>query len=681
MARSISWWVALAVAASPFAAQAQAEAQPQPQSPAPTDAPKPADPAPAKPAPAAKPVDGKAPAKPAVRTVEGITVTGSVPDQKSTIDSKSYTLGKDLQAATGSIADALRNLPAVEVDPQGTLSLRGDQNVTILVDGKPSPAFEGAGRAEALQQLPADQIERVEVITNPSAALTPEGTGGIINLITKKSRGGGLTGSAYASASTAALKRVGINLGYNSKILSVTAAFSGNYQRNKNHDTDERDGLDAITGQFLRTVDQGLGRNITRGPTARINVTLTPNDKDQLTAELSYVELTVYGHPDDFYTDFGPTGAPTSIFDFHGHRRFIETAGSASAGWRHTFAEHEILSVDAAYNATIDRDHTLDTTTFTLPPDQTAPLQLFRNDGNVHHSELRTAYARDLAGGSLKTGYEVRHEDNDYPFTLFEGPTEGGLIEQPSLDNHYLFHQTVQALYATYQRPIGDLDVQGGLRLEDTRFDLDQLTSGARPSQHYQRAFPSLHLGYKLDDDRKLSASYGVRIQRPNSLLLNPLVIFDGPQDEQVGNAALKPKETRSYELGYEQHTGSQTFQGTVYYRQFKNDFAQLITDQGGGVFRYSFGNLGSGQSAGADLTMNGKLTSALTYNLGLSPYWNQVDAGTLQSSLGQRSVLQAPPAGPASTGRPIRPTSCSSTPRSSDGACRPRGSSSRSSP
>ena len=94
---------------------------------------------------------------------------------KSSIDRQSYSLGKDLVATTGSIADALRNLPSVEVDLQGNLSLRGDSNVTILVDGKPSPAFEGAGRAEALQQLPADQIERVEVIANPSADLNPGG--------------------------------------------------------------------------------------------------------------------------------------------------------------------------------------------------------------------------------------------------------------------------------------------------------------------------------------------------------------------------------------------------------------------------------------------------------------------------------------------------------------------------
>jgi outer membrane receptor protein involved in Fe transport len=622
-------------------AQAQPAPADQPPTAAPSAAPPSAAPDTAKAPPAKPPAKSKA-AAPPVKTIDEVTVTGLVPDEKSTIDSKSYTLSKDLQAATGSIADALRNVPAVEVDLQGNLSVRGDQNVTILVDGKPSPAFEGAGRADALQQLPADQIERVEVITNPSAALNPEGTGGVINLITKKSRGGGLTGSAYATASTAGLKRAGLNLGYNNKILAVTAAFSGNYQRNKDHDIDDRSGLDPTSGEFLRTLDQGLGRNITRGPTARVNVTLTPNDKDQFTGELSYVEQNVYGHPDDLYTDFGPTGTPTQIFDFHGHRRFYENANSASLGWRHSFAENETLSIDGVYNATIDRDHFFDTTTFTLPAGQTAPLQLFRNDGNVHHAELRVAYNRDLAGGSLKTGYEVRHEDNDYPYQVFEGPSETSVVPDASLTNHYLFKQTVQALYATYQHAFGALDVQGGLRLEDARFELDELTSGAKPTQHYERAYPTLHLAYKLDDDRKLSASYSVRVQRPRSILLEPLVIYDGPQDLQVGNPNLKPKETRSYELGYEQHAGSQSYEATFYYRQTKNDFAQLVTDQGNDIFLYSFGNLGRGQQVGADLTANGKFTSALSYSLGLSPYWNQIDAGPLQSSLGRRATYSA---------------------------------------
>ena len=445
-----------------------------------------------------------------------ITVTGAAPDEKSTIDSKSYTLSHDLQATTGSIADALRNVPAVEVDLQGNLSMRGDSNVTILVDGKPSPAFEGKNRADALQQLPADQIERVEVITNPSVALNPEGSGGVINLITKKSRGAGVTGSAYATVTTAGLKREGLNLGYNSPTLSVTAALSGNYQRNKNHTTDDREGPDPATGQLVSNLDQSIGRNLNRGPSARMNLTWTPTDKDQITGAVSYTEQDLHGHPVDDYTDSAADGTPISVADRTGRRRYLETDNSVAVGWKHSFAEGQDLSVDAVYNATIGRDHVLDTTVMPLPvPAAPTLFDMYHDDDDRHHSELRVAYTQNVAGGSLRAGYELRHEDEDDNYTDPTGLSPQTLLPTPNLSNHYLFLQWANALYATYQHAYGPLDVQVGLRLEDVKFDLDQLTSGQRDGQHYDKAYPSLHLGYKLDDDRRLTASYSIRVQRP----------------------------------------------------------------------------------------------------------------------------------------------------------------------
>src|SRR5579859_3029212 len=323
-----------------------------------SEAPKPANSPPTAPAKPGDKAKAAAPA-PKTHTVETVTVTGAAPQEVETsIDKKSYTLGKDLAATSGSIADALRNLPSVDVDVQGTLSIRGDQNVTILVDGKPSASFNGGGRADALQQLPADQIERVEVITNPSAALNPEGSGGVINLITKKSRGAGVTGSAYVTAASAGLKRAGANFGYNSAKLAVTAALSSNYQRNKVHVDDARAGFDATSGQFIKSDDLDTGRNLVRGPTARLSVTYTPEDKDQFTGGVTYNSLLRQGHPFDRFETDGLDGAPLAqpADDAHrravkaigrlGERRFLETDNSFSGGWKHTFGDGHELSVN-----------------------------------------------------------------------------------------------------------------------------------------------------------------------------------------------------------------------------------------------------------------------------------------------------------------------------------------------
>ena|GEM_PF-5947609 len=158
------------------------------------------------------------------KTVEGVTVIGaSQNDFRSSIDRKSYSVANDLAATTGSISDALRNIPSVEVGVTGTVSLRGDTNVTILVDGKTSGLFRGAGAAQALQSMPADSIERIEVITNPSAQFSPEGAAGIINLITKKTRKAGASGSVRLNIGNDGRVNAGLTGAYNSNKLTLTA--------------------------------------------------------------------------------------------------------------------------------------------------------------------------------------------------------------------------------------------------------------------------------------------------------------------------------------------------------------------------------------------------------------------------------------------------------------------------
>ncbi|MBS0332578.1 MAG: TonB-dependent receptor family protein, partial [Proteobacteria bacterium] len=250
------------------------------------------------------------------------------------------------------------------------------------------------------------------------------------------------------------------------------------------------------------------------------------------------------------------------------------------------------------------------------------PLSRVQDDGSEHHGEVRLAYTQKLWGGSLKAGYELRHEDNEYNYSDFQGPTEAALVRVPGLDNRFVFHQSANALYATWNRTFGDLEAQVGLRAEDVRWDLSQLTSGERDDQHYERAYPSVHLGYKLDEDRKLSASYSVRVQRPPVVFLNPLTYTLGPTEAQVGNAHLKVKEVQIYELGYEQKVGDQTIAANLYFRNAHHDFSQVITDLGEGRFLYTFGNLGTSQAAGVDITANGKISRTLSYNLTISPYW-----------------------------------------------------------
>jgi outer membrane receptor protein involved in Fe transport len=582
----------------------------------------------------------KAPAKPASgKTVETLTVTGARPDvDTSQIDRKTYSLSKDLQAQTGSIADALRNLPSVDVDVQGNLSLRGDPNVTILVDGKPAPQFEGKGRADALQQLPADQIDRVEVITNPSAALNPEGSGGVINLITKKSRGAGPTGSVYATVGSASLRRAGASFGYNSPKLNVTGSISANYQINKQEGREVRSALDPVSGQFLDHLQTFVGRGFLRTPSGRLNLTYMPDAKDQLTAGFNYTELLSYGHPFNHFADEDANGDTVDYLNRQGHRRFEEIDTSYTAGWKHTFGEGHSLSLDLLRNESRPRDHVTWTTAQASPP-PLFTVETVHDDATQAHTEARLVYTRPLFGGALVAGYEWKHDDQDFDYHDFRGFTEDAVAEVDALANVFTFRQTINTGYATWERMFGDLGVQGGLRVEEVHWDLDQLTAGEQVSQDYVKAYPSLHLSWKLDDDRKINASLSHRIGRPPAQILNPRIYVTDPRNIQQGNPELQPADTHSYELGYEQHSGGSTYIATLFYRDNEGEFTTAIIPLPNGVFATTYLNEGSSKAVGLELTASGRLTPKLTYNAGLTPYWASVDSGDPQFG-GERSVV-----------------------------------------
>ncbi|HZV85685.1 MAG TPA: TonB-dependent receptor plug domain-containing protein, partial [Brevundimonas sp.] len=221
----------------------------------------PATPAPAQASPPARPAPATQtpPAAGEPARVGDVVVSGRASDVRASIDSTSYSLANDLQAASGSLADALRNVPSVDVDPQGNVTLRGDGNVTILVDGRPSGVLSGEGRAQALLQLPADQYARIEVMTNPSAAYSPEGTGGVINLITKPTtvRAGSVTtGSIRANVGDHGRWNLGASGSWARDRLTLSGDIGARHDKALQEAERLREQLNPVTGAVVRTTRQ-----------------------------------------------------------------------------------------------------------------------------------------------------------------------------------------------------------------------------------------------------------------------------------------------------------------------------------------------------------------------------------------------------------------------------------------
>jgi outer membrane receptor protein involved in Fe transport len=585
-------------------------------------------------APATPPAKPEKPAVEASTGVSAVEVKADAPQVRTSIDRRSYSVSSDLSAQSGGIADALRNIPSVEVDVQGNVSLRGDPSVTILIDGKPSSLFQGDGRGQALQQLPADRVDRVEVSTNPSAEFRADGTGGVINLITKKAKGAGRTSSLRLATGDSGRGAASGSIGYNGGKLSASGDL--NYRRDTADQVDyerrQQAGLDSET--------QGVSQLDFESLTGQGSVDYDVNDKLRIGGEarLARFDLAVDSQADTARQD--GAGAPTQAFQRDLTVRQKRDNGMISGNLRRSFdgAGHE-LTLKLTYDATDDNRTRTGHTVTTLPAAASAFDQQ-RLGYDTRLTDLKGDYVRPMGEGrTLKLGFDLQFDDNGYVNQGFRGASLDGLTPDPLLTNLFLYEQQLSQAYVTYERPVGDLTLLAGLRFEQSKLDL---TSGGRLDENDTTdLLPSLHLSYPLGERQKLTASYSERLQRPGPFDLNPVPFLLDPLNYRIGNPNLKPQETQSFELGWQYRKAPLLVMATLYYRQNDKVMSDVVTDIGGGVFVTTKANVAQSRNGGLELVLNGKLNKALTYNLSTNLFWAELDGSNLGFA-GKRSATTA---------------------------------------
>jgi hypothetical protein len=432
----------LAAALSVAAVQAHAQAQ-TPAAPAQAPAQAPAKGAPAKgSAKGAKPDAGK--------TLDTITVTGaSQQGFRSSIDRRSYGVANDLATTTGSISDALKNVPSVEVDVNGNVSLRGDTNVTIMIDGKPSGLFRGASAAQALQSMPADSVERVEVITNPSAQFSPEGSAGIINLITKHTRKPGKSGSMRINLGTGRRGNAGVSGAYNSNKLTLSGDLSARVDsQDGGPGLDDRTFLDG-QGHVLSTSNMVRSQ---RGDAvlwnARGSADYDIDSATRLSGEARFTRFDIDIAGRQHFEVRDAAGAPTLVFDTPQRFTFARENGAVQGTVRHKFAgdDHELV-VNLSRERTNEQPEQALTQILALP----AAPNIFTDLHTVNTldlTQLKADYTRPMpAQAKLKAGYDLRIDDNRYDNVGVRGTSEATAGPDPSQTNLFLYKQTINAAY------------------------------------------------------------------------------------------------------------------------------------------------------------------------------------------------------------------------------------------
>jgi outer membrane receptor protein involved in Fe transport len=561
--------------------------------------------------------------------VDGVTVTGTPSPYRATIDTQSYSIAQDLMTTSGSIADALKGVPSVEVDVEGNLSLRGDPNVTILIDGRPSGMFRGDGRGDALMNLPADQIERVEVMTNPSAAFSPDGGGGVINLVTKRQRGTGWSGSARGNYGTEGRYNGGVSAAYNDAKMTISGDANLRSNTSKSVSDDDRTQVSSSGVTTLRSQESvSVGTQDSRG--ARLSMDFDPDALNRFSAEVRYRGQSGSSTNAEHYENRNAGGLLTSMSDRLGETRSEGDNLEGSINYRRTIDEGHSITFDLSHERS-DNQRDRQFVNLARFPAGADRFEVQTADTIENESRFRTDYVRPfMTDGTLKAGYDLRLDDNDYDNRGARGASLSLTLPDATLTNRFLYKQTIHAGYLTLEKPFGDFTVQGGLRLEDVETKIDQITAAISETNRYSDLYPSVHLSYRLSDSQNLRASYSHRVRRPSPNDLNPYPVYQDPFNFRAGNPKLEPQDTHSYEVSYQLRRNGAYYLATGFYRQNYNGVTDVVRDLGGGVLLSTRENLGESRSGGLELVANGKLFPALSYNINGTAAWNEIDASSL---------------------------------------------------
>lgn len=558
--------------------------------------------------------------------VDEVVVQGVRPDILTQADRMSYNVGNDLQAQSGSVADVLRNVPGVEVDLQGNVSLRGDGNVTILIDGRPSAMFSGGSRADALQAMSGGTLERIEVITNPSAAFSPEGSGGIINLVTKKTTQATQSGTLRLGYGGEDRYNVSLSGSRRDGPLTVAGDVGHRVQAGDQESSRIRLRPGATPADDRVETSEGLNEGRFEAMNARVSADYDLNDRDRISGELGWRDFSVSGEGQELFTRADGTGAPLDAYLRDGRSGFGNEGVNARTSFRRKFAgeQHELV-VDLEYGA---NENERLTEAFTDVTAGGGADFAERIGGTTSSDEwgAKVDYTRPMGERrTLKVGYELDVEDNEFDNFGLRGPSFTSLGPVAGLNSLFRYDETIHAAYATYDRPFGDLDVQFGLRLEQVEFGLDQVTQNVQVERDYFRAYPTLNFGYQLTESQRLRGGYSRRIARPSPQDLNPFTVYIDPQNLRRGNPDLDPEITDSFELGWQMRAGRTFYSATAFYRDSSGGVTDVVQDQGAGVVLTTRENLGEAQRMGVEFIANGQLPFGLSYNASGTVFRNDI--------------------------------------------------------
>lgn len=572
------------------------------------------------------------------KMLKEVVVTEQRSQMSFEIDKRVFTVDQSIASTGGSASDVLVDIPSVEVSNEGVVSLRGSESVTIWINGK-SSGLTADNQGDILQQMPAGSIEKIEVITNPSAKHSPEGTAGIINIILKRDRKAGYYGSAQAGADSKGGYNAGANVNFSSGKFD---AYGGLNYRNMSFDNEGYTNTRYFgSDSYQRQTSTGEhGPNNIFG---RAGFTWRMTEKDEV-----YVNLMgMYGkgkHKNNIIAESGQMN-PDGTYGEPNRRTTRNTSqeGSPSMynvemGYTHRWSDTHFIDFSVGHHEwSQKRDATYRQMTEILGDNPVTHQSYQFQDGESKsaNTEIKLDYEYKINDNHrVEAGYKGDFSDDNSPVVTYNDETHSEASLDKGLYNKFRYKQDTHALYATYSGRVGKLGFQAGLRGEywnvRTRsFGYAEEQSGQLPgftSKDFFKLFPSAFLSYELSEGQEIQINYTRRLRRPWGGQLNSFQNISDSTNISFGNPDLTPEYSNAYELNYLKNWKNHTLSISGYYRT-TDDVIERISYSEGRVIYTTSENVASTQSAGLEIVGKNKLFRFLDLTTTVNLFYYKLDA------------------------------------------------------
>ncbi|MDD5360535.1 MAG: TonB-dependent receptor family protein [Ignavibacteria bacterium] len=582
-----------------------------------------------------------------------IEVTEEAPLMENQIDKKVYNVEKSIISESGTVVDALKNLPSVTVDSDGKVYLRGSSSVRILINGMPSATL-GDDPSTVLDQIPSKMVASIEIMNNPSSKYDPEGTSGIINIILKKKQDDGVNGSISLNAGTrdkyssslnltARKNKLTLNGNYNFRLFNMTGSGSS-YKKTILGDTAY------ISSQTSVSRDKMYSHFATLGMDYEINskniLSLSGNynyrgmnihefSQNYTGAENSLVTSSYTNDMSKSLSGYGMDMNVNHRLKFSKPKEELITSAQYSK-MNITDANSRLIADVNSNNVTSSqRDSTINKMElFSFQSDLTIPLGNVEvkgnNNSNISNNNNppgpgpmgpggpNPPNAPSVSGNTAKVEMGIkasyRKMNSDYKSNYLDLNTQNWVYNDLT-SNNFEYKEQILSAYANYTNKIFDIGYQAGLRIEQANTKSNQYTLNLSNDNNYFSLFPSIYLSKTIAKTHELQASYTRRINRPNTFMLNPFTDYSDPQNLRKGNPDLKPEYIDALEFGYMKYFSYISASGSVFYRRVNDAINRIVSVIDSATSITTFANVSTSSSYGLEFVLSGSLTKWWSVN------------------------------------------------------------------